>query len=114
MMNPNKMTCKPLSASTTLPTASKIMNSLTDMDNETQLSSPSQNEDENNHGKFIIEGEDSPAFHSVFWDIDAAKNLPIWVEPITESTNCIFGAFDPTVDEDVLVPLGGINGVLPG
>ena len=29
-------------------------------------------------------------------------------------TECIFGAFNSTQDKDVLVPMGAIDGVLPG
>ena len=49
----------------------------------------------------------------IFWDIDVVKDLPIWVEPITISTERIFGVFDPTADEDVLVSMGTIDSVLP-
>ncbi|EDR03934.1 uncharacterized protein LACBIDRAFT_331090 [Laccaria bicolor S238N-H82] len=50
----------------------------------------------------------------VFYDIKEVKGIPIWVEPISESMNRMYGAFNPAVDEDVLVPLGAIDGVLPG
>ena len=46
--------------------------------------------------------------NAVFWDIEVAKDLPTWVEPITMSTERIFGMFDPAVDEDVLVPMGAV------
>ena len=95
---PNKMARKPSSASATQPTASNATAPSTNADDETQASSSSHNEDEDDHGKHLTEEEYSPAFHSVFWDIEAAKNIPIWVEPITESTNRMFGAFDPSVD----------------
>lgn len=36
------------------------------------------------------------------------------VEPITQSPNCMFGVFDPAADEDILVPLGVVDGDTTG
>ena len=36
------------------------------------------------------------------------------VEPITELTNCMFEVFDPAADEDILVPLGLVDGDTTG
>ena len=52
--------------------------------------------------------------NAVFWDIEVVKDLPIWAEPITRSTECMFGTFDLAADEDVLVPMGAVDGILPG
>ncbi|EDR04306.1 uncharacterized protein LACBIDRAFT_330822 [Laccaria bicolor S238N-H82] len=30
---------------------------------------------------------------TIFWDIDAAQNIPIWAESIIKSTECMFGKF---------------------
>ena len=53
-------------------------------------------------------------YNTVFWDIEVTKDLPIWAEPIILSTECIFGTFDPAAEEDVLVPMRAVDGILPG
>ena len=110
----NKLQRKPSSASATQSIATNATTPSANADDETQASSSSQNEVEDDLREIMEENEVSPSFHSVFYDIEAAKNIPIWVEPISESTIQMFGAFNPAVDEDVIVPLGAIDGVLPG
>jgi hypothetical protein len=111
---PAKTTRNPSSASTTFTAASSSTTPLAKADNEAQTPSLNHKEDENDYRGFLVESENSPSFHSVFWDIKAGKGIPIWVEPITESTSRMFGTFNPAVDDDVLVPLGAIEGMLPG
>ena len=53
-------------------------------------------------------------YNAVFRGIEVVKDLPIWAEPITMSTEHMFGTFDLAADEDVLVPMGAVDGVLPG
>ncbi|EDR12181.1 uncharacterized protein LACBIDRAFT_323266 [Laccaria bicolor S238N-H82] len=53
-------------------------------------------------------------FNTIFWDIEPYRELPVWAEPIMHLSAHMFGVFDPAADEDVLVPLGAIDGVLPG
>ena len=103
----NKSQCKPSSASATQSIATNATTPSANADDETQASSSSQNEVEDDLREIMVEDEASPSFHSVFYDIEAAKNIPIWVEPISESAIRMFGAFNPAVDEDVLVPLMG-------
>ena len=110
----NKSQRKPSSASATQSIATNATTPSANADDETQASSSSQNEVEDDLREIMVEDEASPSFHSVFYDIEAAKNIPIWVEPISESAIRMFGAFNPAVDEDVLVPLGAVDGVLPG
>ena len=81
-------------------------------DDETQASTSSQTEGKKDQHAARTEREGSE-FNTIFWDIDVVKDLPIWAEPITMSTERIFGVFDPTADEDVLVSMGAIDGVLP-
>ena len=82
-------------------------------DDEMQASTLSQTEGKKDQYAARAECEGSE-FNTIFWDIEVVKDLPIWAEPITMSTECIFGVFDPTADEDVLVPMGVVDGVLPG
>ena len=111
----NKMQHKPLSTSMTQSIATNATTPSTnvDADDETWASSSSQNEVEDDLREIMEENEGSPSFHSVFYDIEAVKNIPIWVEPISESTYWMFRTFNPAIDEDVLVLLGAIDGVLP-
>ena len=53
-------------------------------------------------------------YNAVFRGIEVAKDLPIWAEPITMSTERMFGTFDLAADEDILVPMGAVDGILPG
>ncbi|KIJ98897.1 hypothetical protein K443DRAFT_133253 [Laccaria amethystina LaAM-08-1] len=70
-------------------------------------------------GVSMTEEAESPMNHStsefntIFWDIEAIKDLPVRAEPITKMTDRMFGVFDPAMDEDVLVPLGAIDRLLP-
>ena len=82
-------------------------------DDKTQTSSSSQTE-EDEAETATVDCKATSEFNTIFWDIEAVKDLPVWAEPITTSTNFLFGAFDPAADEDILVPLGAINGILPG
>ena len=82
-------------------------------DNETQASTSSQIEGKKDRNAAQAECKESK-YNAVFWDIEVAKDLPIWAEPITMSTERILGMFDPAADEDVLVPMGVVDGVLPG
>jgi hypothetical protein len=50
----------------------------------------------------------------VFRDINVASELPIWLEPITRTAEHMFGGFDPAANDDILVPLGAIDGVMEG
>ena len=83
------------------------------VDDETQASVSSQTEGKEDQNAAQTEREESE-YNAVFWDIEVAKDLPIWAEPITMSTERIFGTFDSAEDEDVLVPMGAVDGVLPG
>ncbi|KIK05051.1 hypothetical protein K443DRAFT_92118 [Laccaria amethystina LaAM-08-1] len=83
------------------------------VDYDTQTSSSSHTEGRKERDTISPEHEESE-YRKVFWDIDAVKDIPIWAEPVTRSTQCMFGKFDPSADEDVLVPLGAIDGVIPG
>ena len=83
------------------------------LDDKTQASASSQTEGKRDQNTAQAEHEESE-YNAVFWDIEVAKDLPIWAEPITMSTKHIFGTFDPAADEDVLVPMGAVDSVLPG
>jgi hypothetical protein len=83
------------------------------VDYDTQTSSSSHTEGRKERDTISPEHEESE-YRKVFWDIDAVKDIPIWAEPVTRSTQRMFGKFDPSADEDVLVPLGAIDGVIPG
>ena len=83
------------------------------IDDETQASVSSHTEGKEDQNAAQTEREESE-YNAVFWDIEVAKDLPIWAEPITMSTERIFGTFDPAEDEDVLVPMGAVDGILPG
>ena len=83
------------------------------MDDETQASTSSQAEGMEDQYAAPVEHEE-PELNMIFWDIEVIRDLPIWAEPITMSTERIFGTFDLTAGEDVLVPLGATDGVLPG
>ena len=54
-------------------------------DNETQASMLSQMEGKKDQHTAQAERKGSE-FNTIFWDIDAIKDLPIWAEPITMST----------------------------
>lgn len=82
-------------------------------DDETQALSMSQTEEDEAETNVVDLGNTSE-YNTIFWDIEAVKNLPIWAEPITTSTDRLFGAFNPAADEDVLVRLGATDGILPG
>ena len=80
---------------------------------ETQASVLSHVEGKRDQNTAQTECEESE-YNAVFWDIEVIKDLPIWAEPITMSTKHIFGTFDPAADEDILLPMGAVDGVLPG
>ena len=82
-------------------------------DDKTRTSSSSQTE-EDEAETATVDHEATLEFNTIFWDIEAVKDLPIWAEPITTLTDRLFGAFDLAADEDILVPLGAIDGILPG
>ena len=82
-------------------------------DNKTRTSSSSQTE-EDEAETATVDCKATSEFNTIFWDIEAVKDLPVWAEPITTSTNFLFGVFDLAADEDILVPLGAIDGILPG
>ena len=77
-------------------------------DNKTQASTLSQTEGKRDQNTGQAEHKESE-YNAVFWDIEVAKDLPIWAEPITMSTKCIFGMFDPAVDEDILILMGVVD-----
>ena len=81
----NKSQRKPLSASATQSIATNATTPSANADDETQASLSSQNEVKDDLREIMEENQGSPSFHSVFYDIEAAKNIPIWVEPISES-----------------------------
>ena len=82
-------------------------------DNETQESASSRMEGKRDQYAAQAEHEESK-YNAVFRDIEVVKDLPIWAEPITMSTERMFGTFDLAADEDVLIPMGAVDGVLPG
>ena len=82
-------------------------------DDKTQASASSRTEGKRDQDAAQTEREESK-YNAVFWGIDVVKDLPIWAEPITMSTECMFGTFDLAADEDVLVPMGAVDGILPG
>ena len=83
------------------------------VDDDTHTSSSSRTEGRKDQDAAPTEHEESE-YHTVFRDIEPVSDLPIWVEPINRSTEHIFGKFNPAEDEDVLVPLSAIDGVIPG
>ena len=132
---PNKTTRKPSTSSTNQPSTSnrQTLNEQDDsaqalredllnlkaamrsetMDDETQASTLSQAEGMEDQYAAPVEREE-PELNTIFWDIEVVRDLLIWAEPITMSTERIFGTFDLTTDEDILVLLGATDGVLPG
>ena len=82
-------------------------------DDKTQTSLSSQTEEDETETA-TVDRDAMSEFNTIFWDIEAIKDLPVWAEPITTSTDCLFGAFDPAANEDILVPLGAIDRILPG
>ena len=75
----NKMQCKPWSANVTQSIANNAttLSTNADVDDEIWASSSSQNEVEDDLMEIMEENEGSPSFHSVFYDIEAAKNIPM-------------------------------------
>ena len=82
-------------------------------DNETQASMLSQTEGKRDQYTAQAEGKES-GYNAVFWDIKVIRELLIWAEPITISTEHIFGTFNPAADQDILILMGVVDGVLPG
>ena len=83
------------------------------VNDDTHMSSSSRTEGRKNQDAAPTEHKESE-YHTVFQDIEPVSDLPIWVEPIIQLTECMFGKFNPAEDEDVLVPLSAIDGVIPG
>ena len=61
-------------------------------DNETQASASSRTEGKRDQYAAQAEREESE-YNAVFRDIEVAKDLPILAEPITLSTERMFGTF---------------------